>query len=65
MNVPIVIVGQQVNNFIVLCMIDYKAGQIIGESIGQQGYQQVEVFSVDMKKILQLVYIENVVYLTS
>lgn len=25
---------------------DYKAGQIIGEWIGQQGYQQIEVFSV-------------------
>ena len=30
---------------------DYKAGQIIGEWIGQQGYQQVEVFSVSEKDI--------------
>ncbi len=64
MNVPIVIVGQQHEQLHSIVHDDYKAGQIIGEWIGQQGYQQVEVFSVS-EKILQLVYIENVVYLTS
>ncbi|MCD0794313.1 LacI family transcriptional regulator, partial [Staphylococcus aureus] len=51
MNVPIVIVGQQHEQLHSIVHDDYKAGQIIGEWIGQQGYQQVEVFSVSEKDI--------------
>ena len=50
MNVPIVIVGQheQLHSIV---HDDYKAGQIIGEWIGQQDIKQVEVFSVSEKDI--------------
>ncbi|UMT77537.1 LacI family DNA-binding transcriptional regulator [Staphylococcus roterodami] len=51
MKVPTVIVGQQHEQLHSIVHDDYKAGQIIGEWIGQQDYRHVEVFSVSEKDI--------------
>lgn len=50
-DIPVVIVGQEHELLHSIIHDDYMAGQIVGEWIGQQGFKEVEVFSVSENDI--------------